>query len=195
MSIKPSIRKATYADLQALPENMVGEIIHGVLDVQPRRAPRHGIAANSLGDELASPFQKGRCSPGGWIFIDEPELHLGTDIVVPDLAGWRREALPELPKTAWIETRPDWVCEVLSPLTTRLDREARREIYAREGVGHLWVLDPVERYLEVFALSAGSWLLMSTISHSDAVSAPPFEAISFPLSNLFPYDTTDETGN
>ncbi len=123
----------------------------------------------------------------------EPELHLGPDIVVPDLAGWRRETLPQLPKTAWIETRPDWVCEVLSPSTARLDRGAKREIYAREGVGHLWLLDPVERYLEVFALSAGFWLLMATISDGDAVSAAPFEAISFPLSNLFGHTTTDET--
>jgi Uma2 family endonuclease len=195
MSIKPSIRKASYDDLKALPENVVGEIIHGVLEAHPRPAPRHGIAANSLGDELTSPFQKGRGGPGGWIFIDEPELHLGEDILVPDLAGWRRETLPELPKTAWIETRPDCVCEVLSPSTAQLDRGAKRQIYAREGVGHLWLLDPVEKYLEVFSLTAGLWLLMITVGDGEEVSAPPFEAISFPLSNLFPYDTTDEPGN
>ncbi|HSO47223.1 MAG TPA: Uma2 family endonuclease [Rhizobiaceae bacterium] len=195
MSIKPSIRKATYADLQALPENMVGEIIHGVLEAQPRPAPRHSAATLRLSSKLGDPFDFGDGGAGGWIFLVEPELHLGPDIVVPDLAGWRRETLPQLPKTAWIETRPDWVCEVLSPSTARLDRGAKREIYAREGVGHLWLLDPVERYLEGFALSAGFWLLMATISDSDAVSAPPFEAISFPPSNLFPYDTTDETGN
>lgn len=194
MSIKPSIRKATYADLKALPENMVGEIIHGVLEAQPRPAPRHSAATLRLGSRLGDPFDFGEGGPGGWIFLVEPELHLGPDIVVPDLAGWRRETLPQLPKTAWIETRPDWVCEVLSPSTARLDRGAKREIYAREGVGHLWLLDPGERYLEVFALSAGFWLLMATISDGDAVSAAPFEAISFPLSNLFPYDT-DETGN
>jgi Uma2 family endonuclease len=195
MSIKPSIRKASYADLKALPENMVGEIIHGVLEAQPRPAPRHSAAILRLGSKLGDPFDFGGSGPGGWVFLVEPELHLGEDILVPDLAGWRRETLPQLPKTAWIETRPDWVCEVLSPSTARLDKGAKRQIYARERVGHLWLLDPIEKQLEVFALSAGFWLLMTTVFDGEEVSAPPFEAISFPLSNLFPYDTTDETGN
>ncbi|WP_375457855.1 Uma2 family endonuclease [uncultured Enterovirga sp.] len=121
---------ATYADIEALPEHLVGEIIDGMLETYPRPRPRHGAAASALSYELTGPFQRGRGGPGGWVFIVEPELHLGHQVVVPDLAGWRRERLTELPDTAYLETAPDWVCEVLSPSTARVDRGAKRRIYA-----------------------------------------------------------------
>ncbi len=182
-------RPATYADIEALPTGMVGEIAYSVLHTQPRPAPRHGIAANSLADELTSPFQKARGGPGGWIFIDEPELHLGAHVIVPDIAGWRRETLPTLPDTAYIETPPDWVCEVLSPSTARFDRTDKLAIYAEFGVGHCWYVDPLARTLEVFALTDGKWLIAATYKDADSVTAPPFEVHTFTLDVLWPYDT------
>ncbi len=80
---------ATYQDIIDAPENMVAEIIHGALHTHPRPAPRHAVAHSSLGDELMSPFQKGRGGPGGWWILDEPEVHFGTDVLA-DLGGWRR---------------------------------------------------------------------------------------------------------
>lgn len=177
---------ATYADIEALPANMVGQILFGVLHAHPRPAPRHSRASSRLGAELVSPFDRGRGGPGGWIILDEPELHLGPHVVVPDIAGWRRERLPRLPDTAYFETAPDWVCEVLSPSTARLDRTDKLTVYAEYEVGHCWLVDPDALTLEDFELSAGRWMLHSTFKEADTVAAPPFAVHSFPLDVLWP---------
>src|SRR6187200_1309348 len=111
----PARKPDVYAELAALPSHLVGQIIDGVLHTQPRPALRHAQAASVLGEELGPPFKRGRGGPGGWIILDEPELHLGRNILVPDLAGWRRERMPEVPDAAWFELAPDWACEVISP--------------------------------------------------------------------------------
>ncbi|MXW91368.1 MAG: Uma2 family endonuclease [Rhodospirillaceae bacterium] len=179
-------RRATYQDVIDAPAHMVAEVVEGALYTHPRPAPPHALASSSLGVELGSPFQKGRGGPGGWWIIDEPELHLGEDILVPDIAGWRRERMPDFPDTAFFTLAPDWVCEVLSPSTRDLDRHGKRPVYAREGVGHLWFIDPVARDLEAFELRDGEWVLIATARNEDPVSIPPFEAISFPLDALWP---------
>ena len=131
--LKSKSRSATYADIEALPSNMVGEIIFGVLHAHPRPAPRHAVAANAVGSEVSTPFQFGRGGPGGWLFMVEPELHLGPHVVVPDVAGWKRERLTPFPATAYIETPPDWLCEVLSPSTQAIDRTDKLTVYAEFG--------------------------------------------------------------
>lgn len=183
--LKSKPRSATYADIEALPPNMVGEIVYGVLHAHPRPSPRHGVAANQLGHEVTGPFGRGRGGPGGWIFIVEPELHLGSHVVVPDIAGWRRERLTPFPTTAYLATPPDWLAEVLSPSTQAIDRTDKLAIYAEFGVGHCWYVDPVARTLEVLALTNGKWLLAATFKQADPVSAPPFEAHTFPLDVLW----------
>jgi Uma2 family endonuclease len=184
----PQSNPATYADLEKVPPHLVAELIDGALVTHPRPAPRHAIAGTNLGMELGLPFQKGRGGPGGWVFVDEPELHFGADVVVPDIAAWRVERFPGVPKTAYFEVSPDWACEIMSPSTIRYDRGAKRIIYARAGVSFLWLLDPVEQVLEAFALVGEQWLLAGTATGAEDVRLPPFEAISFPLSNLFPFD-------
>jgi Uma2 family endonuclease len=185
---QPEKRAATYEDLLAVPEHLVAEILFGELVTHPRPAPRHAVAASALGNVLGPPFQFGNGGPGGWIFMVEPELHLGEHVAVPDLAAWHRERLPALPETAWIETPPDWACEILSPSTQRHDRGDKRLIYAEAGVGHLWHVDPVLQMLEVFELRDGKWLLLD-VFHDDApVAAPPFAALSFRLGLLWPFE-------
>lgn len=182
-------RPATYADLEAVPPNMVAEILGGELVTHPRPRPRHGVAANSLGEELTGPFQKGRGGgPGGWLFITEPELHLGEHVVVPDLAGWRRERLPDMPEEVGITIAPDWVCEVLSPSTAIHDRTIKFDIYYSLGVGHLWYLDPEYKTLEVFGRGPKHWQTLKTFGGHVDVRAEPFDAISFSLGVLWPYD-------
>lgn len=179
-------RLARYEDLFDLPENLVGEIILGQLHTHPRPAPRHARAYASLGGSLWGPFDKGSGGPGGWWILDEPELHIDGHILVPDLAGWRRERMPTLPETAWFELTPDWVCEILSPGTARTDRVLKMPIYAAMGVPHLWLLDPDMRTLEVYALQAdGHWLLLTTLKDDDPVRQPPFDAIEFSLGGLW----------
>ncbi len=185
---KLQLRPATYADIEALPANLVGQILFGVLHAHPRPAPRHGEAQHGLQVELEPSFGRRRGGPGGWIFLPEPELHLGEHVVVPDIAGWRRERLPRLPETAYIETAPDWVCEVLSPATARLDRTDKLTVYAEHAVAHAWYVDPAARTLEVFALTGGKWMIAATFKDADPVTAPPFEAHTFALDVLWPQD-------
>ncbi len=178
-------RKARYEELLGLPDNVVGEILAGELHATPRPAPRHARAATALTGSLWDPFDSGSGGPGGWWILDEPELHLGEDVLVPDLAGWRRERLPALPETAWFELAPDWVCEVLSPSTARLDRGVKMGIYAREQVPFLWLVDPDARTLEVYRLEGRHWLLLTTLKENDPVRQPPFDATEFPLDRLW----------
>lgn len=179
-------RMASYEDLLALPEHVIGQIVRGVLHAHPRPAPRHAQAATTLGEELGPPFKRGRGGPGGWLILDEPEVHLAADVVVPDLAGWRRERMPEMPvDKAYFVLAPDWVCEVLSPSTAPLDRGDKLKVYAREGVGHVWFVDPDAQTLEVLALEERGYLVFDVFSGDAKVRAAPFEAIELDLGLLW----------
>lgn len=182
---EPARKFATYEDLLGLPENLVGEIVHGRLIAQPRPAPRHAWAQTNIGGEIIGPFGHGRGGPGGWWILTEPELHIGGDILVPDLAGWRRERMPRLPDTAWFETAPDWVCEILSPSTARDDRTEKMPLYSRMGVFHLWLVDPVLRILEAYENQQGRWLLLQTQANDAQVAIPPFEVVEWGLGGLW----------
>ncbi|MGE3246279.1 MAG: Uma2 family endonuclease [Beijerinckiaceae bacterium] len=191
---EPRRKPATYADIRALPANIVGEIAFGALHTHPRPAPRHIRAASELGYELKGPFDRGRGGPGGWVIIEEPELHLLEHVLVPDIAGWRSGRLTAFPETPYFETAPDWVCEVLSPSTVRFDRTDKLAIYATFEVGHCWYVDPVARTLEVFARQGNNWLLTATFKDNDAVSAPPFEAHTFNLGVLWSIGGAEPAG-
>ena len=177
---------ATYQDVLDAPPNMVAEVLDGNLSLQPRPASRHAFASSVLGAEIGSPFQQGRNGPGGWWIIDEPELHLGAQILVPDLAGWRRARMPGYPEVAFFTLAPDWACEVLSPSTRARDRREKRRIYAENGVGHLWFVDPDARLIETFRLGPDGWIVGETVEDGDEAALPPFEAVSFPVSSLWP---------
>ena len=181
-----AIPRATYQDVLDAPPHKVAEVIEGTLYLNPRPASRHARASSVLGGSIGTPYDYGRSGPGGWWIIDEPELHLGDDILVPDLAGWRRERMPEYPDVAYFTLVPDWVCEVLSPSTRAVDQGPKRAIYAREGVAWLWFIDPDVHTLEAFELRDGQWVLLETLTGNDPVSLPPFEAISFSLGDLWP---------
>lgn len=184
----PARRRATYEDVLAAPANLIAEVIYGVLHTQPRPAMRHANASSHLGALITNPFRFGIGGPGGWVIYDEPELHLGDepDILVPDLAGWRRERLAALPEDApWTAIAPDWICEVLSPSTQVIDRAQKMEIYLRERVGHAWLVDPIARTLEVYRLGDAFWERLA-VFHDDAKArAVPFEAFELPLGLLW----------
>ena len=194
-----SPRAPTYADIEALPPHVVGEILGGELVVSPRPAPRHARAGSTLGMLLGAPFQLGLGGPGGWQILDEPELSLGVDPrfdpVVPDLAGWRTETLPTLPLTAQFKVVPDWVCEVMSPSTQRRDRVLKLPFYGRAGVRHAWLVDPLAQTLEVYRLVDGHWQLAGAYSGDDTVRAEPFDAVDLPLALLWPQAAPDVTSD
>ena len=181
----PEQRLATYADLFDLPAHVIGEIIHGQLITQPRPAPKHALACSGLSIKFGAPFHFGRGGPGGWWILYEPELHLETHILVPDLAGWRRERMPALPEEAYFSLAPDWVCEVISPGTARIDRAVKMPVYAAQGVNWLWLVDPDIRTLEVYRLSEGHWLLEGTWKDDDQVRAAPFAEVVLHLDDLW----------
>lgn len=183
-----AVRRATYQDILDAPPGHVAQIVFGVLHTHPRPAFAHATASTSLTYFLCGPFHFGHSGPGGWIILDEPEFHLGTepDIVVPDLAGWRRDrgALPDR-SSVFTTIAPDWVCEVLSPSTQALDRAEKMEIYRREDVHHVWLIDPLAQTLEVYRRGDEAWTRVA-IHHGDVVvRAEPFDAVELPLGRLW----------
>lgn len=178
-------RRATYEDLVAVPDHLVAEIVDGELWTSPRPAPKHALAYSSLTGIIGPAYGHGRGGPGGWRIIAEPELHLGPDVLVPDIAGWRRERMPHLPEAAFFPSAPDWICEIVSPSTARLDRTKKLRVYAREGVRHAWILDPLACTLEVLRLDKDRWIILATHGGTDCVRVEPFGELDLELPLLW----------
>jgi Uma2 family endonuclease len=178
-------RRATYRDVIDAPEHMVAEIIGGELRLTTRPGGPATAAASALGEELGPPFKRGRGGPGGWLILDEPELHLEDEIAVPDLAGWRRERLSLAPDAPFITVPPDWICEVLSKSTERFDREEKMPLYASSGVQHAWLVHPRRRSLEVFRLCDGQWVMIAIYRDADRARIEPFDAIEIDVAVLW----------
>ena len=176
---------ATYEDVLNAPAHKVAQLIGGTLHLHSRPAIPHTEAVSELLLRIRAAFGRHGGGPGGWVIHYEPELHLGEDVIVPDLAGWRLENFSDPWDAAWYAATPDWVCEVLSPSTRQIDAGPKSDIYARERVPHYWIVDPIARTLKAFALVGGIWTRIDSLSHEAQVSIPPFEAISFPLSELW----------
>jgi Uma2 family endonuclease len=183
--VPPFDRPATYEDLAALPDTVVAEIVHGELHATPRPAMRHIRTGSVLGRKLGGPYDDGLGGPGGWWILDEPEFHLSDDVLVPDLAGWRRSRMARYPDAAYATVAPDWVCEILSPSTSQLDRVQKLGIYAREHVSHAWLADPLARTLEVLRLESGRWTILATHAGAEVVRADPFAEIEIDLQALW----------
>jgi Uma2 family endonuclease len=184
-------RPATYDDLVKVPDHLVAEILEGDLYATPRPAAPHALAASALGGGLFGPFHSGRGGPGGWWILDEPELHLGADVIVPDLSGWRRSTLPQIPNAPAITVAPDWVCEILSPSTEAIDRVPKLRIYARERVSHVWLVNPQSFTLEVLRLDQSRWVVAATHDGDQVVRAEPFDAVPLELFRLWGRDAPE----
>lgn len=190
---EPAPRPATRADLDALPEHIVGEIIDGILYTFPRPRPQHGFVETMLATGLGT-FQHGRGRLGGWWIIVEPGLDLeGSPEVVPDLAGWRSEHLSVPPPRESIRITPDWVCEILSPSTRAHDQLIKRRLYARVGVPYLWFIDPEARTLSVCQLREGHWVEIGVYGQNEVVRAEPFEAAELNMADWWLPDTPAST--
>jgi Uma2 family endonuclease len=184
MSAVPGRKRATYQDVLDAPPHLTAEVLDGELHLMPRPRRAHVRSASGLGSFLFGAFQVGAGGPGGWTILYEPELHLGPepDILVPDIAGWRDGRLVDSEEIdePFITVVPDWVCEILSPGTLRVDRMKKMPIYRREKVPRVWLVDPRELTVEVFALAGDNYTLVGTFGGDDAVVAPPFDAVPIP---------------
>jgi Uma2 family endonuclease len=178
-------RPATVADWEAVPAPYTAHLIAGNLEVLPKPMPRHAHAQGQLFGELNGPFNRKRGGPGGWLFLQEVDIRLGSDIVSPDIAGWRRERLPGVPDATPITLAPDWVCEVLSPRTETFDRGGKAGWYAAAGVDWLWFVDPEARTLEAYKRDGTAWRPIGTWRGDADVAAPPFDAVTWPLAALW----------
>ncbi len=174
-----------YEEYQALPEGTKAEIVGGQVRVLPRPRPRHVRVSSTLGARLGRNFGwDSDTGPGGWVILDEPELRLGDEVRAPDLAGWRVERYEE-PEENPITLVPDWICEVLSPTTARVDRAEKMPLYANHGVGHLWIVDPLAQTLEVYRREGTQWVVVASYGADDQVQSEPFDAIPFDLGVLW----------
>jgi Uma2 family endonuclease len=178
-------KKACYEDLYSIPENMTGEIIDGELIATPRPSRSHVFTASGLDKEIGPPYQLGRGGPGGWIILVEPEIMLQENIVVPDLAGWRKERFPFREEHNSISVAPNWVCEVLSPGTVQVDKIRKMPLYARHSVEHAWLIDPIARTMDVFRLESGRWSLLGSFAEKDKARVEPFQEIEINLEDLW----------
>lgn len=180
-------RRATYQDVLDAPPGVVAQVVDGVLYTHPRPALPHASTCTTLAGQLSERFRHGRGGPGGWVILIEPELHLGPepDVLVPDVAGWRRERMPHIPRAAFHTLAPDWVCELLSPSTERFDREVKMPFYLREQVSHVWLVDPLKETLEVYVHGSRRWDLLAVHRGAGRVQVPPFEAFELDLTDLW----------
>jgi Uma2 family endonuclease len=183
--VPPFDRHATYEDLAALPDGIVAEIVDGELHANPRPALRHARTGSVLGVRIGGPYDDGVGGPGGWVILDEPELHLGANVLVPDLAGWRRSRMPAVPDAPYSTLAPDWVCEILSPSTSAFDRVQKLHAYAREAVAYAWLVDPAAQTLEILRLEKGRWTILAAHTGADVVCAEPFTELELELSALW----------
>jgi len=183
----PAKRLATYADLLALPDDARGEIVDGEVVLQPSPTPLHQSTVGEIYAELRNPFQRGRGGPGGWWLIPDVDVEFGPhDICRPDIAGWRKERLPQFPGERPIVNRPDWVCEGLSPRTAVRDQNEKRTIYERAGVPWYWVVDPQNRTITVLRLVTDGFVVSQVVGDDGTAALPPFEAVEIDLKTLFP---------
>lgn len=185
----PNLDPVVVEGYRNAPETMVAEVIDGELSLMPRPRRRHARGATRIAARLSGFDEPGEGDPGGWIILIEPELHLGPrpDILIPDLAGWRNERAPEgfFDESDELTLAPDWVCELLSPSTSRVDRKKKLPIYHREGVGHVWLVDPAAQTLEVYRRHELGWLLVATHEGADVARVEPFDAIELSLAGLW----------
>lgn len=181
----PAKRITTYADLEAVPPHLVAEMVDGELYTHARPAPPHGYAQTEVIAWTRWLFDDGRGGPGGWWIFTEPEVRFRSDICVPDIAGWRKSNMPELPQTSYFTRVPDWVCEVLSPSTASFDRVKKMRVYTRERVEYVWLLSPLERTLEAYQWSEGRYALVDAYADDERVRVPPFEQVELELERLW----------
>jgi Uma2 family endonuclease len=182
-----ALKLATWEDLAKLPEGDRTEVISGMFCMSPSPLPRHGRLQGTLSAAVGAPFDYDPAGPGGWWILLEIDIELTRhDIVRPDLSGWRRERLPKFPEERPIALVPDWVCEIASPSSVRMDRIVKPALYLKSGVPFFWAVNPEERILQAFGNNGEKWLLLGTWGEGDQARIPPFEAIEIDVTRLFP---------
>ena len=171
------------------------ELIDG--DLIEKAAPdfSHGSAQAGLIAHLHPWFHQrdGGDRPGGWWIASEVDVVLDDNGFRPDIAGWRRERVPEMPKTRPVRVRPDWICEIVSESNATTDTIKKLRRYHQAGVPHYWLLDPATRTLAVYRHAAEGYQSVLVAEAGETARAEPFEAIELRIAALFGDERGDET--
>jgi Uma2 family endonuclease len=185
--------KKTIADWLAQPEELRLELIDGELVEKALPDEPHSDAQTGLIGELRPAFNRrgGGGRPGGWWIRAEIDIQLGGHGFRPDVAGWRRESVPQMPRTRPVTIRPDWICEILSESNATTDTVKKLRRYHQAGVPHYWILDPMTQSLTVYRHQAEGYLNVLVAEKGETVRAEPFEAIELRIGLLFGEDPDD----
>lgn len=194
MSGAAAKQSATVDDYLALPEHSRAELIRGALVEREMTGPRHGRALLRLGASVGRRFDRrpGGRWPGGWWIVSDVAVRFGDEVLRPDLAGWQRDRCADFPTARPAALRPDWVCEILSPSNARVDRVEKLRTYHRSGVPHYWLIDPEEQTLTVLRYAQAGYVVVLAATAQEVVQAEPFEAMRFPVADLFADEPSDE---
>lgn len=175
--MEPGVSKPTAEDLVECEHH---EIIDGVMVPKAGAAWGHGLFHGEVLVQVSSQgFRRGGC----WRFAVEPIVEFTPEqIYLPDIAGWRLETMPEpMRDQVKVTTRPDWVCELLSPSTAARDLGHKQRFYHRAGVKHLWIVHPEYRLLVVYRWTEAGYLLIQAAGPGELVRAEPFEAVDLAI--------------
>jgi Uma2 family endonuclease len=166
------------------------ELIDGEVVVHAAPGMLHSFGASAVGSDIHQAYQRGRGGPGGWWVLIEVDIELRprAQAYRPDISGWKRERVTRIPEERPVRIRPDWVCEVLSRSTASWDLGSKRDGYAAAEVPWYWVLDPEHRILTAYQLSEGGYRVAGTVTAQAPGNLPPFEAVQFDMTEIFPLD-------
>lgn len=185
--VLPHQKKATYADIQRLPDALRGEILAGELYVAPRPSPIHQKAMTKMTVQLGGHLGGNEGDERGWIFLTEPELHLNDEVIVPDLAAWKaKRVTSQFYSQAWVSVTPDWICEIQSPSTARIDRITKRRIYLGLQIPYYWLVDPLAKTLEALKKNENHWIEVGFHGGDEKVRIEPFQDLEIELSTFWP---------
>lgn len=194
MSSAVARERVTVAEFLARDPDERLELIRGSVVEKASPSGEHSSAQAGIVRRVGSSFDRkpGGRWPGGWWFFVELNVQLGTDVLRPDVCGYRRERLAQKPSGRVVTVAPDWVCEVLSPSNAKLDRVEKLQAYFAAGVGHYWLLDPLEGSLEVFRRTDLAYALVQSAHRGQRLRPEPFEAMEFSVDELLGDDADGE---
>ncbi len=181
------LHPATAADLARLPPDMRAEIINGEIVQKANPSAEHADAQGGALAHLRGQYhhRSGGDKPGGWWILPEVEIELAPhEVYRPDIAGWRRDCMPERPGMP-VKSRPNWICEVLSPSDASNDLVKKLRVYHQSHVAHYWIIDPQNETLTVLRWTPEGYLAALTAGRTDRVRAEPFETVELPVGVLF----------
>ena len=170
------------------------ELIRGSVVEKASPSGEHSSAQSAIDRRVGHRFDRkpGGRWPGGWWFFVELDIRIRSEMLRPDLCGFRRDRLPHKPSGRPIDVIPDWVCEILSPSNANVDRVEKLQSYFEGGVKHYWIVDPIDGRLEILRRTDLAYAVVQTAHRGQRLNPEPFEALEFSVDELLGDDADDD---